>query len=251
MKAKRWIMIASLVLVLVVNGLANILPINGLTTGEVSDDFPILFVPAGYVFSIWGLIYLALIAFAIYIVTPRGRENEKIDSIAWWFVAANIFNSTWVFLWHYLQFPLTLIAIVGLLVSLIAIFLKLGIGVEPRPLLERLVVAATFSIYLGWATVAVVANFAQTLYSIGYRGDPLSQVIWTLLLLLVATGLGIVMIFKRRQVAYPLVLTWAFVGIYVKQADTPLVAYSALVLGIAIAVLAFARPILTRRAVVN
>jgi hypothetical protein len=67
----------------------------------------------------------------------------------------------------------------------------------------------------------------------------------------VATGLGIVMIFKRRQVAYPLVLTWAFVGIYVKQADTPLVAYSALVLGIAIAVLAFARPILTRRAVVN
>ena len=251
MNVKRWAIVVSLVLVLIVNGLANILPINGLTTGEVSDEFPILFVPAGYVFSIWGLIYLALIAFAIYSVTPRGRENQSIDSIAWWFVAANIFNSIWIFLWHYLQFPLTLIAIVGLLVSLGAIFLKLRIGVEQRPVLEKLVVAAPFSIYLGWATVAVVANFAQTLYSIGYRGAPLTQEIWTIVLLLVATVLGISMIFNRRQIAYPLVLTWGFVGIYVKQAKTPVVAYTALVLGIAIAVLAFARPILKRERVVN
>lgn len=246
MTTKRWAVIISLVVVLTVNGLANILPINGLTTGEVSDEFPVLFVPAAYVFSIWGLIYISLIAFAIYCVTPRGLENQDIDSIAWWFVAANLFNSTWIFLWHYLQFPLTLIAIVGLLVSLIVIFLKLRIGKEKRPLLEKLVVATPFSIYLGWATVAVVANFAQTLYSIGYRGEPLTQEIWTVALLLVATVLGIIMIFKRRQIAYPLVLTWAFVGIYVKQAETPVVAYTALVLGIAIAVLTFARPILKR-----
>jgi len=246
MTTKRWAIIISLVVVLTVNGLANILPINGLTTGEVSDEFPVLFVPAAYVFSIWGLIYISLIAFAIYCVTPRGLENQDIDSIAWWFVAANLFNSTWIFLWHYLQFPLTLIAIVGLLVSLIVIFLKLRIGKEKRPLLEKLVVATPFSIYLGWATVAVVANFAQTLYSIGYRGEPLTQEIWTVALLLVATVLGIIMIFKRRQIAYPLVLTWAFVGIYVKQAETPVVAYTALVLGIAIAVLTFARPILKR-----
>ncbi len=250
MKQRRWIMIGTLVLVLVVNALANILPINGLTTGEVSD-YPILFVPEAYVFSIWGLIYLALIVFAIYIVTPRGRENEKIDSIAWWFVASNLLNSSWIFLWHYLQFELTIIAIVGLLISIIAIFLKLKIGVEERPLLEKLVVATPFSIYLGWATVAVVANISQTLYSVGYRGEPFSQAFWAVLLLLVATGLGIVMIFKRRQIAYPLVLTWAFIGIYVKQSGTPVVAYTALVLGIAIAVLTFARPILKREAKVD
>ena len=251
MNAKRWAIIISLVVVLVVNGLANILPINGLTTGEVSDEFPVLFVPAAYVFSIWGLIYLSLIAFAIYSVTPRGLENQVIDSIAWWFVAANIFNSTWIFLWHYLQFPLTLIAIVGLLISLIVIFLKLRIGVEQRPLLEKLVVATPFSIYLGWATVAVVANFAQTLYSIGYRGEPFSQSFWAVALLVVATGIGFVMIFKRQQIAYPVVLTWAFIGIYVKQGGTPVVAYTALVLGVAIAVLTLARTILKRGAVVN
>lgn len=251
MTVKRWTIIISLVVVLVVNGLANILPINGLTTCEVSDEFPVLFVPAGYVFSIWGLIYLALFAFAIYSVTPRGRENQTIDSIAWWFVAANVFNSRWIFFWHYFQFPLTLIAIVGLLVSLIAIFLKLRIGVEQRPLLGKFVVATPFSIYLGWATVAVVANFAQTLYSIENRGASLTQEIWTVVLLLVATVLEVLMIFKRRQIAYPMVLTWAFIGIYVKQGETPVVAYTALVLGIAIAVLVFARPILKREAIVD
>ena len=116
MKTNRILMAISLVIVLVVNILANSLPINGITTGEISDQFPILFVPAGYVFSIWGLIYLALIGFTIYTLTPKGRNNEMIDSIAGWFVAANLFNTAWVFLWHYQQFALTLIPIFGLLI---------------------------------------------------------------------------------------------------------------------------------------
>ncbi len=93
------------------------LPLNGVMTGEISDRFPILFVPAGYVFSIWGLIYLALVAFAIYTVTAKGRADERIDGIAGLFVAANLFNAVWIFLWHYQQFPLTLVAMAGLLVT--------------------------------------------------------------------------------------------------------------------------------------
>jgi len=127
-KTNRIIMTLSLVIVLVVNVLANSLPINGVTTGEVSDQFPILFVPAGYVFSIWGLIYLALIGFVIYSLTSKGQENEMIDAIAGWFVASNLFNAAWVFLWHYQQFVLTLIPIFGLLISLIVIFLRLQVG---------------------------------------------------------------------------------------------------------------------------
>lgn len=241
MKNKRLIMILSLVLTLVVNVLANALPINGLTTGEISDRFPILFVPAGYVFSIWGLIYLALIGFAIYIITPKGRQDAKVDAIAWWFVAANLFNTAWILLWHYLQFTLTLIPIFGLLISLSAIYLILGIGSAKRKLVQKLVVELPFSIYLGWATVAVVANVSQALYFNGWRGGPLSEPLWAFIMLLVASLLGVLMIFLRKEVAYPLVLTWAFVGIWIKQSGEPLVAVTALIAGILLAVFALGR----------
>ena len=246
MKKKRIWMILSLLIVLVVNFLANTLPINGLTTGEVSDRFPILFVPAGYVFSIWGLIYLALFAFAIYIITPKGLANEKIDQIAGWFVAANLFNAVWIFLWHYLQFTLTLIPIFGLLISLIAIYLRLEIGIVKRSFWKKLLVATPFSIYLGWATVAVVANVSQVLYNSGWRGEPLSQPVWTVIMLAVASILGVLMIFFRREVAYPLVLSWAFVGIWVKHGDVPLVAITALAAAVTLAILALGRWIFSR-----
>ena len=244
MKNKRALMILSLAVVLVVNVLANALPINGLTTGEISDRFPILFVPAGYVFSIWGLIYLALIAFAVYIVTPKGRADERIDAIAWWFMAANLFNTAWILLWHYLQFTLTLIPIFGLLVSLVAIYLALRVGKSGRSWLEKLLVEVPFSIYLGWATVAVVANVTQVLYAIGWRGGPFSEALWAVIMLGIAAVLGVLMIFLRKEVAYPLVLTWAFVGIWVKQGQTPLVAVTALVLGIVLGVLVVGRRVL-------
>lgn len=246
MKSKRVLMILSLVLTLVVNFLANTLPINGVTTGEVSDSFPILFVPAGYVFSIWGLIYVALIAFAIYSITPKGLGNKQIDSIAWWFVASNLFNTAWIFLWHYMQFTLTLVPIFSLLVSLIAIYVKLRVGIKKRSLSETLLVAIPFGIYLGWATVAVVANVSQALYALGWNGAPLTPPIWTVIMLGVASVLGVLMIFLRHEVAYPLVLVWAFVGIWVKHGGTPLVATSALILAIVLFVLTSGRWIVSK-----
>lgn len=246
MKSKRIVMILSLILVLVVNFLANFLPINGVTTGEVSDQFPILFVPAGYVFSIWGLIYVALIVFVIYSMTPKGLANQQIDSIAWWFVASNLFNTAWIFLWHYQQFTLTLIPIFGLLISLIAIYVKLRIGIQKRSLSESLLVSLPFGIYLGWATVAVVANVAQALYNLGWNGAPLTAPIWTVIMLGVASLLGVLMIFLRHEIAYPLVLVWAFIGIWVKHSDTPLVSTTALVLAAALFILALGRWILSK-----
>jgi len=246
MKSKRIVMIVSLVLTLVVNFLANALPINGVTTGEVSDRFPILFVPAGYVFSIWGLIYVALVAFVIYSITPKGLADKKIDSIAWWFAAANVFNAAWIVLWHYMQFTLTLIPIFGLLISLIVIYLKLRIGIQKRSWRESLLVALPFGIYLGWATVAVVANVSQVLYTLGWNGAPLTAPIWTVIMLGVASVLGFLMIFLRHEVAYPLVLVWAFIGIWVKHGNTPLVAITALVLAIALFVLALGRWIISK-----
>ncbi len=239
---KRILMIASLIVALGVNGLANALPINGLTTGEVSDRYPVLFVPAGYVFSIWGLIYLALIVFAIYSVTKKGLVNEKIDSIAWWFVASNFFNAAWIFFWHYELFPVTLIMMLGLLISLVTIYLKLGIGKTKRTIAEKFLISAPFSIYLGWITVATVANVAQLLYVSGWRGGPISQPVWTIIMLIIGAILGVLMILMRNEIGYPLVLTWAFVGIWVKQqGNTNVVAITALVLAILIAAFALGR----------
>ncbi len=241
-KTKRILMIVSFLVTLVVNGLANALPINGLTTGEVSDRFDVLFVPAAYVFSIWGLIYLLLIIFAIYIVTKRGQENEDIDSITWWFIASNILNAAWIIFWHYEQFPVTMIVMLGLLISLIAIYLKLDIGKKVRGLIEKLVVATPFSIYLGWITVATVANAGNLLYVLGWRGGPISQSGWTVIMIVIASILGVLMIFRRNELAYPLVLTWAFVGIWVKQqGENNFVAVSALIMAILIAALAIGR----------
>ena len=241
MKINRILLIGSLILTLVVNFLANALPLNGLSTGEISDAYPILFVPAGYVFSIWGVIYLGLAAFAVYSVTQRGLADQRVDSIAGWAIASNLFNLVWIFLWHYLQFPLTLVAMGGLLVSLLVIYVKLRVGLEKRSGVEKLLVDTPFSIYLGWVTVAVVANVSQVLYVLGWRGAPLSEPLWTVILLAVAAVLGVLMIFLRKEVAYPLVLVWAFVGIWVKQGATPLVATTALAGAILLGVLALGR----------
>ena len=240
-KVNRILLIGSLILTLVVNFLANALPLNGLSTGEISDAYPILFVPAGYVFSIWGVIYLGLAAFAFYSVTQRGLADPRVDSIVGWAIASNLLNLVWIFLWHYLQFPLTLVAMGGLLVSLLVIYVKLRVGLEKRDWAGKLLVDTPFSIYLGWVTVAVVANVSQVLYVLGWRGSPLSEPLWAVILLGVAAVLGILMIFLRKEVAYPLVLVWAFVGIWVKQGATPLVATTALAGAILLGVLALGR----------
>ena len=242
MNTKRWLIIISLLLTLAVNFMANALPLNGITTAEISDRYPVLFVPAGYVFSIWGLIYLALLAFTIYSVTPKGRADTRIDQVAWLVIVSNLFNAVWIFLWHYQQFPLTLIAMAGLLITLLAIYLKLRIGLEKRKIGDRLLVELPFSLYLGWITVATVANVSQVLYaSMGWRGSPFSEPIWAVVMLVVAALLGVLMIFLRREVVYPLVLVWAFIGIWGKQAATPLVAWSALVGAVVLGVLALGR----------
>jgi hypothetical protein len=222
----------ALLVTLVVNGLATGLPLGGRTTGEISDSFPVLFTPAGYVFSIWGVIYLALIGFAIFQSLPSQRGNPRLERIGYWFVASCIFNSAWIFFWQYQIFPITILAILGLLVSLIAIYQRAGIGLQPVSRLETWLVNIPFGIYLGWVSVATIANASVLLYYLGWNGWVIPPAVWTLIVLLVATGLGITLMFTRREVAYPLVLVWAFAGIYNKQAATPLVAVTAAVLAV-------------------
>ena len=128
MKLRTILNLLTLVLTLVVNSLANILPLNGMNTGQISDSLPSLFTPAVYVFSIWSIIYIGLIAFGIYQALPSQRNNPRIERVGWWFVIANLFNSAWIFAWHYLQFGLSVVLMLGLLVSLLVIYERIGGG---------------------------------------------------------------------------------------------------------------------------
>ncbi len=226
----RFVNLLAFLITFIVNGLANALPINGVTTGEVSDTFPVYFVPAGYVFAIWGLIYLGLLAFVVYHLLPSQRESRNLERIGAWFAVGCLANAAWIFFWHYGIFPVTLILMLVLLVSLLVIYLRLNIGREQVSRAEKLLVHVPFSIYLGWITVATVANVTDVLYDLGWNGAPLSPQIWAVIMLAIATVLAVAMSFTRRDIAYVLVIVWAFVGIAVKQAATPLVAWPAWVL---------------------
>jgi hypothetical protein len=174
-QTRQILMLVAVLATIAVNGLANALPINGLTTGEISDSFDTLFVPAGYVFSIWGLIYLGLLAYAVYQALPSQRGNSRLQSIAVPFLVASVANMTWIFLWHYQVFTLTLVAMVTLLLSLIAIYCRLRTDGASINSGERWFVGLPFSIYLGWISVATIANTQDVLYSLGWKGFGVSD----------------------------------------------------------------------------
>ena len=209
--------------VIVINTLANALPLNGLNTGEISDRFAIFFVPAGYVFSIWGLIYLGLLAFAIYQALPAQRENPHVARIGYAYALSGIANIAWIFFWHYERFALTLPAMLVILGSLIFIFLRLWQGRAEMRSADRWVIALPFNIYLGWISVATVANVTQLLYYLGWGGWGIAPEVWALVMLIVAAGIAIAMSVRHQNVAYAGVFVWAYIGIAVKHADTALV----------------------------
>lgn len=213
MKILRILNFVSLIGTITVNGLANTLPINNRLTGEVSDSFKALFTPAGYVFAIWGVIYLALTAFAIYQILPSQKNNPRIERIGIWFILANLFNGAWIFAWHYLQFVLSQIFMVGLLISLIMIYLRLGIGKSKTTPNERWLLEVPFSIYLGWISVATIANVSVVLLDLNWDGFGLTETNWTMVMIIIGTVLGLLMTYLRSEVFYTFVLIWAFVGI--------------------------------------
>ena len=236
MKLLQILNVIALLATLLVNGLANSLPINGQTTGEVSDSIPSLFTPAGYVFSIWGLIYLGLAAYAIYQILPKQRDKPFIGRIGYWFVSSSVFNILWLFAWHYEQFLLSIVAMLGLLGSLLVLYVRLGIGRDAVPVLDRALVHLPFSIYLGWISVATIANASTVLVVMGWNGFGISPELWTAMMVAIAAVLGIAMIWQRQEIAYPLVIVWALVGISVKQAGVPLITMSTWVSALAVLV---------------
>jgi hypothetical protein len=227
---RQIVVVVATVAVIVVNALANALPFNGLTTGEISDSFDVFFVPAGYVFSIWGLIYVGLVAYTVYQALPAQRENPLLRSTGWPYVVSCVANITWIFLWHYLVFVPTLLAMLTLLVALLIIYLRLRIGRRRFSTVERWLVQLPFSIYLGWITVATIANVTAVLEHVGWDGAGIAPAAWAVIMIIVAGLVTVVMNLTRRDVAYALVLVWALIGIAVAQWQAKMVAGAAVVM---------------------
>jgi len=209
--------IIGFIAVVTVNILANALPINGKTTAELSDSYPNLFVPAGYVFAIWGVIYLLLLAFTVYQASPKRKGARFLNKIGYLFGISCAANVVWIFLWHYELVFLSLIAMFALLGSLILIYLRLDIGRGDPFREERLYVHLPFSVYLGWITVAPIANVVAALVSINWDGFGLGDVTWTIIIISVAIILTLLNIQTRVDIGYSLVIVWALGGIIVKQ----------------------------------
>lgn len=230
MKNKKWpilLDVLSLAGVFVVNYLAVNLPLNGVTTKQISDSFNIYFVPAGYVFLIWGVIYIQQLVYLVYRVLPEQRENKLLGEIDGWFILSNIANMLWLVSFHYLHFILSLLFMIVLLASLIIIFRKLNVGRVRTKQSWRWIVEAAFGVYMGWVSVATIANVTQVLDYLQWDAFGIAPETWFIVVTLLIVGISAYASFTRRVFEFNLVLIWALVGIALKFPQVPLVNYSA------------------------
>jgi len=247
------------VAILAMNFLAQAADIFPYTTTELGESRAIFFLPSGYVFAIWGVIYFGLGAYITYQLRPANYDKPLHEQISIFFIVSCIANVTWLILFLNNLIWESTVAMLVLLASLLAIYLRLNIGRVQVTTLEKWAVHIPFSIYLGWITVATVANFAAALYTSGnvtaFLG--ITADVWTVIMMAVAAVLAALMLIIRRDIAYALVVVWALMGIYARPFNTPtfevlaslngdLVHTAALVIAIAIGVGAAARLFIRR-----
>jgi hypothetical protein len=210
------------ILMFTINALAVILPINGQNTGAISDKYPNLFTPAGITFSIWGIIYLFLLLYTIYqtglIWKATPQQNTIVHRIGGLYILTCIFNAAWILCWHYDLVALSVVVMLLLLTTLIFIYLRIRDILKHAVLShKKWLVMMPFSLYLGWITVATIANATALLVFYKWDGFGIGPVIWTILLLCIAATITMTMLGKFKDYAYSIVVIWAVLGIFIKH----------------------------------
>jgi len=236
--------LVGLLVVLGVNFLANWIPFNHQTTGEVITKHPIFFQPAGWAFIIWGVIYALLLVFVAYSLLPGGRRSRRVRRIGPVFLVANIANVVWLFFWHWEQFLLTVIFMGILLLSLIVIYILSrradGDGRVPTRM-QQFAIQIPFSLYLGWISVASIANVAVWLDRRGWDGGPFAPQVWAVIMILAGVALAAAVALFRQDAVFPLVFVWSYIAIAQQQwSDSKLVAIFAGIGAVAAAALTVA-----------
>jgi hypothetical protein len=195
---------------IMMNYLANVLPLNNKTTGQLADNYPNLFVPAGITFSIWGVIYILL---AIYCVVQfTGNYQAVVSEISLSFAVSCLLNALWIVFWHYERLPLSLVTMIALLITLI--YINTSLTTLPPGILK-----ASFGIYLGWICIAAIANVTALLVHYKWTGFGVSEETWTIIMILVGSGIAALTLYKLRNPFIGLSVIWAFTGIIIKRLD--------------------------------
>ncbi|MFD2938157.1 tryptophan-rich sensory protein [Spirosoma flavum] len=232
-KLRQFFVVFSIVTLLVMNYLSNVGAFGGQTNGAVSAKYHTLITPAGYAFSIWGVIFLGLLAFAIYQGTGSQQENPRFRAIGWWVVLNAFCNAIWSPLFNTEHIGLALLVILVMLFSLVIIEQRLLIrrGVDllistdpdatlpesPASATETWLARIPFSIYFGWLTVATILNTTVYLKATDFSLMGLSEQTWAMAILIVGLVVGAVIFNRYRSVAYILVFAWAYTAIAVEQ----------------------------------
>lgn len=225
--------LVGIIAMFIINILANALPFNGKDTGELSDNIPNYFVPAGFVFSIWGVIYVLQFMFGFYqargLFSKQIAEKAFLERVGPWSIVASGANIAWIFAWHWEQVPLSLVFMLVLLASLLLSYLRLGVGLSVKQVskAELWFVHVPVSVYLGWISVATVANVTAVLIKAGVPSFDEAAITWTVVILIVVGLLGSLMLLTRRDIGYIIVFEWALFGIALKQAATVTIATTA------------------------
>ncbi len=213
-------------LMITMNYLANALPLNNKTTGQLSAQYPNLFVPAGITFSIWGIIYLLLFAFVI--LQFRESNRTIVQNIGWAFALSCLLNSLWIVAWHYEQLPLSLIIMLGLLATLVYI----GFKIYPA---SSGLTKAVFGVYLGWICIATIANATALLVNYQWGGWGIPDQSWTIIMVIAGLVITSLTIIRLNNPFVGLAVIWAFAGIVLNRwGNHPLIVFTAfLAIGIA------------------
>lgn len=208
----------SFLVMIIVNALANIIPINGVGTGEVSDSYENLFAPAGITFAIWGVIYILLAGYTLYqlgFFQVDSTSSNLLNKVGLFFSISSIANAAWIFSWHYYKIPVSMLLMIIILVCLIVIVLE--INKHKLSLRDKIFIKIPFSVYFGWITIATIANATTLLVSLGWNGFGISEPVWTIIIIVVGLIISAVTILKNKDIAYGLVIIWAYAGILIKH----------------------------------
>lgn len=199
-----------------INYLSNTGIMNGKTIGSISDNIKSLFTPAGYAFSIWGLIYLLLFGFIFYQGRSLFKKNINDDfilKINYWFIISCIANCLWIFSWVYEYTGISCLFIFMLLFSILKIIFNNNLQIEKTSKSRLLFLNLPFVIYGGWVTVASVANVSSFLVKLNWNGFNISPILWTIIMIIIATVINIIVVYKRNMYAFAFVGTWALIAI--------------------------------------
>ena len=225
-KILKYLNLCFFILMIVTNAAANIMPIGHGTTGEISDKYPNLFTPAGITFFIWGVIYILLLIFSIY---QLGVFNDQmiyrtiVELIGPWFIISCIFNIAWLLSWHYDVIWASVVIMVALLITLIIITAKISThsvdyatGISNLTFFAKLTMCA-FDLYLGWITVATIANISVFLVKIDWNRFGLSSQLLTIIMLIIGTVIGVLFVARNQRYMSAIAVIWAYCGILIKH----------------------------------